>query len=116
MSDSKDLQVARPGTMPAMTSGEFQKMWADFQQFVRDSLVEGVDFGKIPGIDRPTLLQPGAQKIASKYFARPEYEILPESIQWLGSTNPNKAFKNHPPRTKSNPRRICGYGQKGIYS
>jgi len=62
--------------LPAMTSQQFQAMWEDFQQFVRDSLVEGVDYGKVPGVDRPTLLQPGAQKIASKYFARPEYKLV----------------------------------------
>jgi len=85
MAENKEIAIVESKQqVPAMTSKQFQEMWEDFQQFVRDSLVEGIDYGKVPGVDRPTLLQPGAQKIASKYFARPKYEIIENlSIQDL---------------------------------
>ena len=35
-----------------------------FQQLVRANLIDGQDYGIIPGTDKPTLLKPGAEKIA----------------------------------------------------
>ena len=35
-----------------------------FQKIVRAELRDGVDYGVIPGTSKPTLLKPGAEKIA----------------------------------------------------
>ena len=35
-----------------------------FQQIVHANLIENQDFGVIPGTQKPTLLKPGAEKIA----------------------------------------------------
>jgi hypothetical protein len=39
----------------------------ELQAFVKEVMVEGVDFGVIPGTEKPTLLQPGAQKLCEIY-------------------------------------------------
>jgi len=65
--------VERPTT--EMTVEEFSRKWADFQNFVNSQLVEGVDYGKIPGIPKPFLMLPGAEKICSRYLVRPEFEV-----------------------------------------
>lgn len=48
---------------------------AELQAFVRHYLVEGVDYGKIPGTDKPTLLKPGAEKLCDVYGLTPRYTI-----------------------------------------
>lgn len=45
-------------------------------QFINKQLVDKTDYGKIPGCgDKPTLLQPGAQKICSLVNAYPDTQI-----------------------------------------
>lgn len=39
----------------------------ELQAFIKEVLVEGIDYGQIPGIDKKILLQPGAQKLAEVY-------------------------------------------------
>jgi hypothetical protein len=42
-------------------------------KFIGECLVEGTDYGKIPGCgEKPTLLQPGAQKICSLVNVYPD--------------------------------------------
>lgn len=43
--------------------------------FIKAGLKVGFDFAKIPGTKRPTLLQPGAEKVALYLGVRPEYGI-----------------------------------------
>jgi hypothetical protein len=53
--------VVRESNLPTITD---PRMWAErrtaFNQWVNTQLQEGVDYGKIPGIDKATLLKPGA--------------------------------------------------------
>lgn len=37
------------------------------QEFFRDAMVEGVDYGVIPGTPKPSLLKPGAEKLCELY-------------------------------------------------
>lgn len=46
-----------------------------FRTFVKEELRENLDYGKVPGTDKPTLLQPGAQKIAMYHNAYPDSEV-----------------------------------------
>ena len=59
-----------------MTAEEFSRQWADFQEFVKKQLVKNVDYGKVPGIKKPFLMLPGAEKILSRYYVYPEFEFL----------------------------------------
>jgi hypothetical protein len=61
---------------PVMNLEIAKKRLAEFQEFVRGYLVEGEDFGTIPGTPKPTLLKPGADKLCELYGMADEYEIL----------------------------------------
>lgn len=51
------------------------------REFVRAEMQVGRDFGVIPGTgDKPTLLQPGAQKINMYFNVYPEYEVHTEHL------------------------------------
>lgn len=45
-------------------------------QYVKACMVEGADFGKIPGTDKPTLLKPGAEKLVALFHCEPRFELV----------------------------------------
>lgn len=51
----------------AMQLGEMKAKIALVQQFFNEVMVKEVDYGKIPGTDKPALLQPGADKLVALY-------------------------------------------------
>lgn len=55
---------------------------SDFQTVVKANLVEGIDYGIIPGTDKPTLLKPGAEKIPKLMNLADNYVILKEVEDW----------------------------------
>ena len=63
--------VFKPETRPTTMSGAKQKTVEDavlfnneMDRFIQEALVPGVDFGIIPGCNKPCLLKSGAEKIA----------------------------------------------------
>lgn len=46
----------------------------------REVLAENIDFGVIPGTNKPTLLKPGAEKILNVLRLRPKYEVLDKEL------------------------------------
>src|SRR5690349_18157713 len=72
------VQLAEPATVPARTNGisletaRFMPVMDIEQAMQRREVIvqamqklmhEGVDYGKIPGAEKPTLLEPGADKL-----------------------------------------------------
>ncbi len=53
-----------------------------FQDIVHANLVRDQDFGIIPGTSKPTLLKPGAEKIAKLLGLADTYEILDRQENW----------------------------------
>ena len=54
----------------------------NFQAIVLELLHKGHDYGVIPGTDKPTLLKPGAEKIAKLMNLRDDYEVLEKVENW----------------------------------
>ena len=54
----------------------------DFKSTVHNRLIEGVDYRTIPGTSKPTLLQPGAQKICQLLQLRPKFDPLRITEDW----------------------------------
>jgi len=77
--EKKNNEVA---LVAPMSIEEFSQKWADFQKFVNSQLKDGKDFGKVPGIAKPFLMLPGAQKILSRYLVRPEYTVTNRVEKW----------------------------------
>ena len=55
---------------------------ADFQKFVNDQMIPGEDFGTIPGTSKPTLLKPGAEKLANIFGFAAQFEEVREVEHW----------------------------------
>jgi len=47
----------------AIPLDEARRRIQQLQRFVKDMMKEGVDYGKIPGVDKPSLWKPGAEKL-----------------------------------------------------
>ncbi len=55
----------------------------DFQATVRELFIPGHDFGSIPGMGtKPSLLKPGAEKLAKLLHCTDQYEILHQIEDW----------------------------------
>lgn len=71
-------QWIAPVTAVSVAVERYQEML----DFVKKVLREGVDFGKIPGVDKASLQKPGAEKLASFFGLRPEMILLEKTEDW----------------------------------
>lgn len=70
---------------PVMNLTVAKARLAEFQAFVKDYMKAGEDYGTIPGIDKPSLFQPGADKLAELYGLAPTFpdERVIRTVDWL---------------------------------
>jgi len=66
----------------AIQLNEAAERLEQFKQFIRDQMIDGEDFGKIPGIEKPTLLQPGAQKLCNIFGFAPTFQEVRVVENW----------------------------------
>lgn len=52
--------------------------------FTQKIMVEKIDYGVIPGVDKPTLLQPGAEKLIAFFGLTPIMELVDKIEDWTG--------------------------------
>lgn len=72
MGDEKGIQIVESGlTSPVASIKQWAERRAQFNDWVNSQLKPGVDFGQIPGTDKPTLYKPGAEKILQFYGCAP---------------------------------------------
>jgi len=68
--------LVRESGLPTISDPQ---VWAQrrqqFNAWVNSQLNEGVDFGKVPGTDKATLLKPGAEKIIQAFGCSPEVTV-----------------------------------------
>ena len=69
-------------SQPVMTVEAALIRYKQFGAFIKGILKEGVDYGAIPGISKPALLKPGAEKLCAFAGLRPEYDSVTEIEQW----------------------------------
>src|SRR5437660_666259 len=60
--------------------------------FVQQLMVEDRDFGKIPGVDKPSLLKPGAEKLVTFFGLSPEFITTAETEDWTGAEHKGEPF------------------------
>jgi hypothetical protein len=70
------------GMTLAVAPAEAKKRVAELQAFVSSVMVRDQDFGVIPGTDKPSLFQPGAQKLAEIYGLAHRFEPIDQVKDW----------------------------------
>lgn len=55
---------------------EKSKAFNEFKEFLKNDLKDGVDFGKIPSVEKPCLFKAGGEKIQLYLGLTPQYKLL----------------------------------------
>jgi len=93
-SENKSL-VSKDDFMPMLTANEALDRYNQLKEIVEKVLVEGRDFGAIPGTSKPTLLKAGAEKLTTFFGLSPKFIPL-ESVQdWTGEDHDSEPFFNY---------------------
>lgn len=75
--DKSDLAISF-----VVTTAEIKERIKEIQDFVADYMIEGEDFGTIPGTPKPTLYKPGAEKLCDVYGFTPLVEVTNRVEDW----------------------------------
>ena len=64
-----------------------------FVDYTRKLMVDGRDYGTIPGTgDKPTLKKPGAEKLCSLFGLAPVFDTVAEEMDWTGERHGGEPF------------------------
>lgn len=66
----KDIQIYQP----AMELAQVVDLFNRIARFTKEAMTPEIDFGHIPGIEKPTLLKPGSEKLCLWFSLEPEAE------------------------------------------
>lgn len=69
---------------PVMNLAVAKARLAEFQEFVKGYMKAGEDYGQIPGVEKPSLFQPGADKLAELYGLAPTFpdDRMIRAVDW----------------------------------
>ena len=65
-----------------ITIAEAKKRVTALKKFVDELMAPGVDYGVIPGVDKPSLLKPGAEKISDAFGYTKKVEVVNRVEDW----------------------------------
>lgn len=83
LTDSDQAQITTlPIAMPALTLDQAKQRYDDMVRFVHAILRKDIDYGVIPGTDKPSLLKPGAEKLTTFFGLRPKFICLDRTEDW----------------------------------
>lgn len=68
--------------MPVMTMQLAVQRYDAMLNFTKQIMKEGKDYGAVPGVDKPSLLKPGAEKLCSFFGLTPAFSIVEKSEEW----------------------------------
>lgn len=69
-------QIIQTFLKPIVSPRELIEYQKEVTQLVKEGLESGVDYGIIPGTDKPTLLKPGAERLCRAFGVAPRFEII----------------------------------------
>jgi hypothetical protein len=71
--------------MPVMEMAVAIQRRNQLNTFVKEIMIEGIDFGVVPGTVKPTLLKPGAEKLVTFFGLAPTFEDVGSFTIWDGN-------------------------------
>lgn len=89
MNDDKALTVF---SAPTMSLIEAQERRQALIEFTKSIMVKGVHYGIIPGTDKPTLLKPGAELLATFFGMAVRFEVAEKVTDWIGADHGDEPF------------------------
>ena len=94
---TNDIVVVEQGSpyalMPVLDIESAMQRRQTVIEYTRRLMVEGRDYGKVPGTgDKPTLLKPGAEKLASLFGLTPDFDPIETVLDWTGDAHGGEPF------------------------
>jgi hypothetical protein len=80
---------------PVANLNQAIQRYQDMKDFISGVLRKDVDFGIIPGTSKPTLLKPGAEKLATFFGLSTQFEIIEKIEDWSGIDHEGEPFFNY---------------------
>lgn len=84
--------MSNQALVPVMPLTAAVERYNDFAAFVKTVLKEGLDFGTIPGTNKPTLFKPGAEKICTLFALVPVFTEVETVEDWTGKDHGGEPF------------------------
>jgi hypothetical protein len=69
-----------------------RKRYKALKKYIEEVLVDGEDYGSIPGVEKPFLFKSGAQKLCMLFGYAPHYECLGQIEDWKGEKHGEPLF------------------------
>lgn len=90
METKQDVAIVEPEApllpdlivMPAMDITTARRRYEQLTEFVKELMIDGTDFGVVPGSSKPTLFKPGAEKLTTFFGLRPIPRIIEKIEDW----------------------------------
>lgn len=70
--------------MPVMQMQQAVQRYNALLAFTQEIMKAGKDYGTIPGVDKPSLFKPGAEKLCNFFGLTPKFVVVKETEQWEG--------------------------------
>lgn len=68
---------------PPVSFDEMRDMMGQLEKFIQELLKSNLDFGTIPGTNKPTLYKAGAEKLCGAFNLTPHYKITDQTVDPL---------------------------------
>lgn len=88
MSEATELAISRPTTTSSIRIADMRESLQEqgeqrkvLMEYISRHMIDGEDYGLIPGTKKKTLLKPGAEKLAQLFRCTPRYIKMPSSIE-----------------------------------
>lgn len=89
---TQELIVVEHEFMPALSVPQAIIRFNTLVEFVQNVMRDGVDYGKIPGTDKPTLLKAGAEKLTTLFGLTVRFAIVEQVQDWTGDAHGGQPF------------------------
>jgi hypothetical protein len=90
--DTALAHIERPEFMPVMSIERAIDRYNTVTEFVSRVLRKDVDYGVIPGTDKPTLLKPGAEKLITFFGLSTRFHLIERIEDWEGADHGGEPF------------------------
>lgn len=92
MTTQELIAYERSDFMPALSVPQAIQRFNTLVEFVQNVMHEGVDYGKVPGTDKNTLMKAGAEKLTTLFGLTVRFQVVEQAQDWSGDDHGGEAF------------------------
>jgi hypothetical protein len=86
------IAYERSDFMPALSVPQAIQRFNTLVEFVQHVMHEGVDYGKVPGTDKNTLMKAGAEKLTTLFGLTVRFQVVEQTQDWTGDQHGDEPF------------------------